>query len=122
MRRVLVAATVIALLSCQSEKRQQAVSAAMAQALTQMRKAIGDFRADHKRPPASLDELVRNRYLRAIPHDPVTGTTEWHVTTEESVRVDDFKAQTAASVPQGIVEVHSAAPGTDAHGKPWSEY
>ena len=122
MQRLLVAATLVALLFCQSEKRQQAIAAAMGQTLTEMRKAIRDFRADHKRPPASLDELVKNRYLRTIPRDPVSGATDWRVTMEESVRIDDFKAQARESVPQGIADVHSAAPGTDARGKPWSEY
>jgi general secretion pathway protein G len=119
---LLVAATLVALLFCQSEKHQQAISVAMAQRLAEMRKAISHFRAEHKRPPASLDELVKTRYLRAIPRDPVTGATDWRATMEESVRVDDFKAQTRESAPQGIVDVHSAAPGTDGHGKPWSEY
>jgi general secretion pathway protein G len=119
---LLVAAILVALLFCQSEKRQQAIAAAMEQTLTEMRTAIRGFRADHKRPPASLDELVKNRYLRTIPRDPVTGATDWRVTMEESVRIDDFKAQARESVPQGIADVHSAAPGTDAHGKPWSEY
>jgi general secretion pathway protein G len=119
---LLVAATLVALLFCQREKHQQAISVAMAQRLTEMRKAISHFRAEHRRPPASLDELVKNRYLRTIPLDPVTGAKDWRVTMEESVAVDDFKAQARGSVPQGIVDVHSAAPGTDGHGKPWSEY
>ena len=57
-----------------------------------------------------------------IPRDPVSGAKDWRVTMEESVRIDDFKAQARESVPQGIADVHSAAPGTDARGKPWSEY
>jgi general secretion pathway protein G len=41
--------------------------------LTTMRQAIDQFAADRSRYPASLDELVQERYLRQIPEDPITG-------------------------------------------------
>ena len=88
-----------------------------------MRKAIRDFRSAKGRPPKTLNELTQARYLQAIPRDPVTGSANWRVVTEESVRVDDFRRGApplAAST--SIVDVRSAAPGTDANGKPWSEY
>ena len=42
-----------------------------------MRDAIDKFRADQGQFPQSLDELVSKQYLRALPVDPVTGTTQW---------------------------------------------
>lgn len=84
-----------------------------------MRKAIDNFYADHKRYPATLDELVPN-YLRKIPADPMTRShTTWRVITEETVQpnADFTTATTATEQPQpGIVDVRSGA------GKPYSEY
>ena len=84
-------------------------------------KAIRDFREDKHRPPKSLNELVQAKYLRSIPRDPVTGGADWRVVTEQSVRIDDFSGTPPPAAP-GIVDVRSAAPGTDSNGKPWSEY
>lgn len=41
--------------------------------LAAMRQAIDQFAADRSRYPASLDELVQERYLRQVPEDPMTG-------------------------------------------------
>jgi general secretion pathway protein G len=48
--------------------------------LQQMREAIDKFYGDQARYPATLEELVTKRYLRAVPLDPVTqSTTSWVV-------------------------------------------
>lgn len=45
---------------------------ALKQDLHALRDAIDKFYADQTRYPATLDELVEKRYLRAIPTDPIT--------------------------------------------------
>jgi prepilin-type N-terminal cleavage/methylation domain-containing protein len=40
--------------------------------LSVVRDAIDQFAADRGRYPESLDELVQQRYLRAVPEDPFT--------------------------------------------------
>jgi len=88
-----------------------------------MRKAIRDFRHDKGQPPRALTDLVTSHYLHEIPKDPVTAASDWRVITEEPVRVDDFTTRGAPRPSAaGIVDVHSSAPGTDANGRPWSEY
>lgn len=48
--------------------------------LNVMRDAIDQFAADKGRYPEALAELVDARYLRALPQDPLTGsTTTWVV-------------------------------------------
>jgi general secretion pathway protein G len=94
----------------------------MRQDLSEMRNAIRDFRAGKHRSPKILFELVEEHYLRTIPMDPVTLKTDWRVVTEQPVRIDDFSGAPPASAAPGIVDVRSAAPGTDPNGKPWSEY
>ena len=49
------------------------------QNLATMRDAIDKFYGDQGRYPDSLDELVTKRYLRQIPIDPVSETSNWAV-------------------------------------------
>lgn len=54
---------------------QRSKEAVLRQDLATMRDAISHFRADKGNYPPSLDALVEQRYLRAIPEDPITGST-----------------------------------------------
>jgi len=49
------------------------------QNLATMRDAIDKFYGDQGRYPDTLDELVVKRYLRSVPIDPVTETSNWVV-------------------------------------------
>jgi general secretion pathway protein G len=50
--------------------------ATLKQSLSVMRDAIDQFYSDQGRYPDTLGELQERRYVRAIPVDPVTGSTE----------------------------------------------
>jgi general secretion pathway protein G len=106
-----------------SEKEAHfARAAALADNLIVMRKAIEEFRAAEGRYPRELTELVP-KYLRKIPVDPVTGDASWRVTTEQTVQPSaDFTKETAPNSETYIVDVHSAASGKDANGKPFADY
>jgi general secretion pathway protein G len=45
--------------------------------LLQVRAAIDQYHADRGRYPDSLEELVRERYLRALPVNPVSEAVDW---------------------------------------------
>jgi general secretion pathway protein G len=47
--------------------------------LAQMRQAIDRYYGDRGAYPDRLDDLVQRRYLRAVPVNPYTETTEWQV-------------------------------------------
>jgi general secretion pathway protein G len=49
------------------------------QNISTMRDAIDKFYGDLGRYPDVLDDLVAKRYLRQIPLDPVTETTNWTI-------------------------------------------
>ena len=49
------------------------------QNLATMRDAIDKFYGDQGRYPDTLDELVAKRYMRSVPIDPVTETSNWVV-------------------------------------------
>jgi len=55
--------------------------AALKQDLAVMRDAIDKHHADTGRYPAALEDLVAKRYLRRIPADPITESTETWVIT-----------------------------------------
>ena len=44
--------------------------------LFRLRDAIDDYHRDHGRFPPSLSALVEGRYLRKIPEDPFTGSSD----------------------------------------------
>jgi general secretion pathway protein G len=50
-----------------------------------IRDAIDKFHGDLGRYPDSLDELVGRRYLRQVPVDPVSGTSNWVVIAPQDV-------------------------------------
>lgn len=54
----------------------KAREAVLMEDLYQMRRAIDAYFADHIRYPESLDDLVAGKYLRDIPRDPFTRSTE----------------------------------------------
>ena len=72
-----------------------------------MRDAIDHFAADRGRYPDSLDELVRTRYLRALPEDPLTGQrASWVVLTppvdaDLGGQVFDVRSGSAERAPDG---------------------
>ena len=54
----------------------RAKEATLRQTLAVVRDAIDKFHGDTSNYPDSLDDLVRRRYLRAVPVDPITDSAE----------------------------------------------
>src|SRR3954462_12251348 len=62
----------------------RAKEATLKEDLFRMRDAIDQFHADKNKYPSSLDELVEDKYLRAIPVDPITNSaSSWQTTPAE---------------------------------------
>lgn len=51
--------------------------------LFRMRDAIDQYYADRNKYPASLDSLVSEKYLRALPTDPFTQAADWQIEMSE---------------------------------------
>ena len=92
--------------------------------LRAMRDAINQFYADEGHYPPSLDALVEEEYLRAVPWDPIARSSEtWVVEYEE---IDpDFEApetdQPEGGAP-GIIDVFSGSEEVSDDGTPYSEW
>lgn len=80
------------------------------QSLAVMRDAIDKHLGDTGRYPASLDELVSKRYLRAVPVDPITE------------RNDSWQTVAADPAKGGISDVRSGAPGDGRDGTPYASW
>lgn len=75
------------------------------------RAVIDQYYADTGRYPDSLEQLVQKKYLRSIPVDPITGSSEtWTIVPPED------GAQGA------VYDIHSGAPGNGRNGRPYQEW
>src|SRR5262245_49961839 len=71
-------------LSVYGNSVQRAKEATLKEDLFRMRDAIDQFYADKNKYPGSLDDLVSEKYLRAVPVDPFTTTAEtWQTTLSD---------------------------------------
>jgi len=77
--------------------------------LTGLREAIDKFYGDRARYPKDLQELVTERYLRAVPLDPVTDRTDsWQLIRSTSV--------------EGVIDVRSGATGQARDGSAYATW
>ena len=107
---LMVVMTVIALLIAIAVPRyfhsvEQAKEATLKQSLSVMRVAIDKFYGDNDRYPSSIKELVAKKYIRAVPIDPMTESTETWVTISPSLDITgsvfDIKSGAAGNAKDG---------------------
>ncbi|RPJ66150.1 MAG: hypothetical protein EHM24_21500, partial [Acidobacteria bacterium] len=73
--------------------------------LFRMRDAIDQYYADKAKYPASLDALVAEGYLRAVPKDPITDATDtWQIE----------QAEPDPNNPGGELGIYNVKSGSDA--------
>jgi general secretion pathway protein G len=90
---------------------QRAKEAVLKENLYQLRDAIGKYYADKGKYAESLDALASEKYLRAVPVDPITESA----TTWVAVRPEDPQKD-------GVADVRSGAPGKAADGTLYSDW
>lgn len=93
------------------DKADRARESALQYNLAMMRRAIDEYRADKGRYPTGLDTLVSERYLRAIPPDPITE------------RIDTWQPVPVPGDERGgIIDVKSGAPGVAENGSRYADW
>lgn len=107
---LLVVMAVIALLLTVAVPRyfgslERSKETALRQNLQVMRDVLDKFYADKGRYPETLDELVQQRYVRAIPVDPITESASTWITLSST---DEDK--------KGISDIKSGAEGVSLDG------
>jgi len=113
---LMVVMTIIALLIAIAVPRyfhsiDNAREATLKQDLSVMREAIDKFYGDHERYPKSLEELVTRKYIRVIPPDPITGSTETWVLIPPEMDIGT-----------AVYDVKSGAQGNASDGTPYAEW
>lgn len=88
---------------------QRSREAVLMDNLKTLRSTLDKFYADTGRYPDSLEQLVSQHYLRAVPVDPITERNDsWLLVPPET---DDGR---------GIYDIHSGAPGSTHDGRPYA--
>jgi prepilin-type N-terminal cleavage/methylation domain-containing protein len=85
---------------------------ALQENLKVMRLSLDRFYVDKGRYPQTLEELVAQKYLRAVPIDPIT----------ESVNTWVLVPSRDEGEEEGIADVKSGAPGTNGDGRSYGEF
>ncbi|MDW8353106.1 MAG: prepilin-type N-terminal cleavage/methylation domain-containing protein [Bryobacterales bacterium] len=81
-----------------------------------LRTMIDEYTIDKQKAPQSLEDLVREGYLRQIPVDPMTGSnTTWRVIMEDATA-------SANQAEPGIFDVRSGSDKISLDGTPYSEW
>lgn len=81
-----------------------------------MRTLIDEYTYDKQKAPQSLEDLVREGYLREVPLDPITGRRDtWRVVMEEAMT-------SVSQTEPGVYDVHSGSDQDSLEGTPYSEW
>jgi general secretion pathway protein G len=81
-----------------------------------MLSAIDSYTMDKQKAPQSLDDLVQEGYLKAIPEDPMTKSRDtWNTAVSDSLHTLD-------QTDPGIDDVHSGSQETGSDGQPYSTW
>lgn len=94
-----------------TEHVDRAREAVLRQNLSAIRESIDRFHADRGRYPADLDELVRERYLRRKPLDPITDRDDTWVPLP-------VPGQSATA----LYDIRSGAPGASHDGSRYAQW
>ena len=117
---MIVLSIIVILLSISIPQYQRTLLHARESVLKQdlyvLRSAIDQYTLDKQKAPQSLDDLRQAGYLKIIPKDPFTNSTDsWVTVSEDSIMAVDQQQP-------GISDVHSGATGSSEDGSPYSEW
>jgi general secretion pathway protein G len=94
----------------------RAREAVLKENLVRLREAIDQFYADKNKYPTTLDELVTEKYIRAVPPDPFTQTTDtWQTVMSEPDPLNP-------SAQPGIFDVKSGYEGVALDGTNYTDW
>ena len=95
---------------------QSAREAVLKEDLFRLRDAIDQFYADKNKYPTSLEELVTEKYIRAVPPDPFTKSADtWQTVMSEPDPLNP-------TAQPGIYDVKSGYEGTALDGTKYSDW
>ena len=103
-------------LSTYSTSVARAKEAVLRENLFRMRDSIDQYYADKGSYPPDLSTLVTEKYLRQVPKDPITDSTDtWQVVMSEPDPANPHAAP-------GVYDVKSGAEGVGLDGTPYADF
>ena len=95
---------------------KMAREAVLKEDLSVMPEAIDSYTVDKQKAPQSLDDLIADGYLKAIPQDPITYTKDsWVAETGDALHSLD-------QTDPGIDDIHSSSQELGSDGQPYSNW
>ena len=118
---LIIVMTIIALLSTIAipsfvKAVQKAKEAVLKEDLHTMRSAIDSYTVDKEKAPQGLDDLVQAGYLKEIPKDPMTSSSDTWMTDQSDTLSDISETE------GGIDDVHSGAQGVSTDGTTYNTW
>jgi general secretion pathway protein G len=95
---------------------QRAKEATLREDLHTMRTAIDSYTVDKEKAPDSLDDLVQAGYLKTIPKDPMTSSTDTWITGQSDTMTDINETQ------GGMDDVHSGSEAIASDGTTYNTW
>ena len=95
---------------------QRAKEATLREDLHTMRTAIDSYTVDKEKAPDSLDDLVQAGYLKSIPIDPMTSSSETWITGMSDTMTDINETQ------GGMDDVHSGSQALASDGTTYNTW
>jgi len=84
--------------------------------LFSIRTVLDEYTYDKQKAPQTLQDLVSEGYLRAIPIDPLVGdNTSWKIEMEDAMR-------SVNQTEPGIFDIHSSSDKKGLDGTPYSDW
>jgi general secretion pathway protein G len=81
-----------------------------------LRAAIDSYTMDKQKAPQSLDDLIQDGYLKAIPEDPIThSTSTWVTDSSDALHSLD-------QTDPGVDDVHSGSTDNGSDGQPYNTW
>ncbi len=81
-----------------------------------MRTVIDEYTYDKQKAPQTLEDLVREGYLREVPMDPITASkTTWKLEMEDALR-------SVSQTEPGLFDVKSGSDKIGLDGTPYAEW
>jgi general secretion pathway protein G len=118
---LVIVMTIIAILTTIAIPRftlavRKAKEAVLKEDLHTMRSAIDSYTVDKEKAPQGLDDLVQAGYLKKIPVDPMTSSSDTWM-TDQSDTLSDINETDG-----GIDDVHSGAQGVSSEGTSYNTW
>ena len=113
MMTVIAIISILATIAAPSFQKSiiRAKEASLRKSLFTLRDVIDQYFADHGDYPESLEILTEKKYIRAIPMDPITGSSEtWILVPPEGEGLS------------GIYDIHSGSDKISLYGTPYNEW